>query len=90
MSKVHTDSHPMSKVHTFTDLLQWGCLGSSPTIGGTVLPMLTSSVSESQPCAICHTGSLEHSTPGVPPLVYGQSPPSSMVGSHSHITAHSL
>ena len=66
MSKVHTDAHPMSKVHIFADLLQWGCLRSPLSIGGTVLPMLRSSLMERQPQAICHTGSLKHSTHSVP------------------------
>ena len=72
MSKVHTDAHPMSKVHTFADLLQWGCMGSPLSIGGTVLPMLRSSILESQPQAICHTGLLKHSTPGVPHWYMGR------------------
>ena len=90
VSKVHTDTHLMSKVHTFADLLQWGCLGSPLSIGW---------------CSPSHVevfhfrklapGHLSHwlaqtQHTWCPPLVYGQSPPSSMVGSHSQIAAQSL
>ena len=40
-----------------TSLYRWG---------GTVLPMLRSSIMESQPWAICHTGLFKHSTLSVP------------------------
>ena len=89
-TKVHTDAHPMSKVHTFADLLQLGCLGSPLSIRGAVLPMLMSSITESWPQAICHTGLLKTQHTWCPPLVYGQSPPSSMVGLHSLRDAQSL
>ena len=65
-------AHPMTKIHTFGDLLQWDCLGSPLSIGGAVLPMLRSSISESWPWAICHTGLLKYSTPGVPHWYMGR------------------
>ena len=72
LESVHSVAHPVSKVHTFTDLLQWGCVRSSLSIGGTVLPMLMSSITENWPQAFCHTGSLKHSTPGVPHWYLGR------------------
>ena len=72
LESVHSGAHPLSKVHSFADLLHWGCLGSPLSIGGTVLPMLRSSISESQPWAICHTGFLKHGTPGVPHWYMGR------------------
>ena len=90
LESVHSVAHPNSKVHTFTYLLHWGCLGSPLSIGGAVLPMLMSSVTENQPRAVCHTGSLKHSTSGIPHWYNGQSPPSLIVDSHSYIAAHHM
>ena len=46
---VCTGTHAISKVHTFSDLLQWGCLRSPLSIGGAAIPMLRSSFMEVGP-----------------------------------------
>ena len=66
LGSVHTGTHLVSKVHTLADLLQWGCLRSPLSIGGTVLPRLRLSFMESQPLATGHTVSFKHTTLSVP------------------------
>ena len=66
LETVHSIAHPVSKVHTFADLLWWGCLWLPLYIGGRVLPMLMSSDTENWPQAFCHTGLLKYSTLVVP------------------------
>ena len=68
----HTGAHPMSKVHTLADLLQWGCL--RPPLYRWCSPLrLRSSYMECWPPAVGNTSSFEHTTLSVPCYKWAES-----------------